>query len=179
MRKRWRVGLCGCAAAVAIEKATPNYPTLGKIDRKDPRFDKLVPKDAQIEVLAAGFKWSEGPLWIKDGGYLLFSDIPRNSVMKWKEGEGVSLLLKPSGYTGVVDYGNEPGSNGLTLDRQGRIHVLRARRSARFAIGERRRQEDARRQLSRQAAQQPQRSGLQIERRSVLHRSALRAAQEV
>ena len=41
--------------------------------------------------------------------------------MKWKEGEGVSLFMKPSGYTGVVDYMPEPGSNGLTVDPQGRV----------------------------------------------------------
>lgn len=99
----------------------PSYPAFGAIVRKDPQLDKLVPKDAQMEQLADGFDWSEGPTWVKDGGYLLFSDIPRNSVMKWKEGEGVSLFMKPSGYTGVVDYMPEPGSNGLTVDPQGRV----------------------------------------------------------
>jgi gluconolactonase len=54
-------------------------------------------------------------------GYLLFSDIPRNSIMKWVEGKGVSLFLKPAGYTGQVEYGNEPGSNGLLLDTQGQL----------------------------------------------------------
>ena len=98
-----------------------NYPTLGKIVRNDPRLDALVAPDARLEVLASGFAWSEGPVWIKDGGYLLFSDIPRNSVMKWREGEGISLFMKPSGYTGVADYGREPGSNGLALDLQGRL----------------------------------------------------------
>ncbi len=97
------------------------YPSFGKIERKDPRFDKLVPKAAHMEQLAEGFEWSEGPVWIKDGGYLLFSDIPRNSVMKWRDGEGIKLFMKRSGYTGVVDYGREPGSNGLTLDPQGRV----------------------------------------------------------
>lgn len=106
----------------AVAQDSTNYPVLGKIVRLDPRFDKLIPKDAKIEVLSSGFVWSEGPVWIKeDGGYLLFSDIPRNSVMKWKEGVGVSLFLKPSGYTGVADYGGEPGSNGLLLDPQGRL----------------------------------------------------------
>ncbi|UCF16881.1 MAG: SMP-30/gluconolactonase/LRE family protein, partial [Phycisphaerales bacterium] len=97
--------------------------TIGKIVRFDDRANELIPLDAQIELLASGFDWSEGPLWIPDsaGGYLLFSDIPRNSVMKWKQGEGISLFMKPSGYTGVTDYGREPGSNGLTLDLQGRI----------------------------------------------------------
>jgi gluconolactonase len=101
--------------------AAENYMTVGKITRLDPRFDKLVPASAGIELLSGGFLWSEGPIWVADGGYLLFSDIPRNSIMKWREGEGISLYMKPSGYTGVVDYGAEPGSNGLTLDRQGRL----------------------------------------------------------
>ena len=100
---------------------TRNFPTIGKIHRLDPRLDMLLAPDARIEVIASGFDWSEGPLWIKDGGYLIFSDIPRNTVMKWKEGEGVSLYIKPSGFTGIGDYGREPGSNGLTLDLQGRL----------------------------------------------------------
>ena len=105
--------------ALGAEKS--KFPSFGKIERKDPRFDGIVPKDAHMEQLADGFDWSEGPVWIKDGGYLLFSDIPRNSVMKWKEGDGISLFMKPSGYTGVADYGKEPGSNGLLLDPQGRV----------------------------------------------------------
>lgn len=95
--------------------------TLGKVVRLDPKLDELIPADAKIEVLAKGFTWTEGPLWVKDGGYLLFSDIPRNSVFKWKEGEGVSLFLHPSGYTGRVYYGLEPGCNGLMLDPKGRL----------------------------------------------------------
>jgi len=98
-------------------------PTIGRIVRYEDRVNGLIPRDAAIELLASGFEWSEGPLWIQNtgGGYLLFSDIPRNAVMKWEEGEGISLFMKPSGYTGVTDYGREPGSNGLALDLQGRI----------------------------------------------------------
>ena len=114
----------------AQEKRT--YPILGTIERLDPRFDQLVPHDAVLEKLAEGFKWSEGPVWIgragenghprsAAGGYLLFSDIPNNSVMKWKEGEGISLFLKPSGYTGTTPRGGELGSNALTLDAAGRL----------------------------------------------------------
>jgi len=97
--------------------------TLGTIERLDPAFDKLVPENAGIEVLAHGFTWTEGPVWVPQdgGGYLLFSDIPRNSVFKWKDGEGISLFLRPSGYTGHAFYGREPGSNGLLLDPQGRL----------------------------------------------------------
>jgi len=108
---------------IAIPQESAPHSTIGEIVIFEDAMSKFVAPNAQIELLAAGFEWSEGPLWMKDanGGYLLFSDIPRNSIMKWKEGEGISLFMKPSGYTGITDYGREPGSNGLTLDRQGRM----------------------------------------------------------
>lgn len=95
------------------------------IERKDPRFDKLIPKDAKLETLSGGYAWTEGPVWVKkDGGYLLFSDIPNNSVFKWQEGKGASLFLKPSGYTGTRADLKEPGSNGLLLDPEGRLVLM-------------------------------------------------------
>ncbi|HUS05148.1 MAG TPA: SMP-30/gluconolactonase/LRE family protein [Bryobacteraceae bacterium] len=112
--------LAGLLFTTALLPGQP-MKTLGKIIREDPRLDKLIAKDAKIEVLASGFEWAEGPIWIKDGAYLLFSDIPKNSVMKWKQGSAVSVFMKPSGFTGVGDYGREPGSNGLTLDAKGRL----------------------------------------------------------
>lgn len=106
-----------CAAA---DKKT--YPSMGTIERDDPAFDKLVPRDAVLEKLADGFAWSEGPVWVpRDGGYLLFSDIPNNSIFKWTEAGGISLFMKPSGYTGSKPRGGEPGSNALVLDPQGRL----------------------------------------------------------
>jgi len=105
--------------ASGAEKKT--YPTIGTIERLDPRFDKLVPRDAVLEKLAEGFKWSEGPVWVREGGYLLFSDIPNNAVMKWQEGEGTGVFLRPSGYTGTAPRGGEQGCNGLTLDAAGRL----------------------------------------------------------
>jgi gluconolactonase len=112
------IALAVSSSSNAAEKP---YPKFGNIVRKDPRLDKLIPEGASMEQLAEGFDWSEGVAWIADGGHVLFSDIPRNSVMKWKDGEGVSLWMKPSGYTGVVDYLPEPGSNGLNVDPQGRV----------------------------------------------------------
>ena len=109
------------AACLAVAQDTTNFPVLGRIVRLDPRLDQLLAADAKLEVVSCCFDWSEGPTWDRKGGFLLFSDIPRNSVMKWKEGEGVSLFLKPSGYTGAVPYGREPGSNGLLMDAQGRL----------------------------------------------------------
>ena len=90
--------------------------------RLDPRFDKLVPLNVKIEKIAGGHKWVEGPVWNRKEGYLLFSDIPNNSIYKWQEGKGESLFLKPSGYTGKAPFeGPEPGSNGLTYDPDGRL----------------------------------------------------------
>jgi len=100
---------------------TTNYPTIGKVVRLDPAMDDLVPKGAKIEVVADGFEWSEGAVWNRADKSVLFSDIPRNSVMRWVEGSGVTLFLKPAGYTGATDYGKEPGSNGLAFDSEGRL----------------------------------------------------------
>lgn len=100
---------------------TTNFPALGQIIRHDAKLDAIIAPGAKLDVLASGFDWSEGPVWLPKEKALLFSDIPRNSVMIWREGVGVSLWMKPSGFTGVGDYGKEPGSNGLTLDPQGRV----------------------------------------------------------
>ena len=103
---------------VGLSQSTP-YPTIGRVVRADPRFDKLVPNNAKIEVLSSGFVWAEGPIWVKSGNYLLFSDVPQNTIYKWTDKEGLSTFMKPSGYTGVLPYGDEPGSNGLTIDPKG------------------------------------------------------------
>ena len=109
-------------AALAAPAQEKKPVTVGSFDRKDPKFDELIPKDAVIEVLAGGLKWSEGPVWIKDGGYLLFSDIPNNMVYKWSPKEGLKEFLKPSGYTGKDPFTcDEPGSNGLALDKAGKL----------------------------------------------------------
>jgi gluconolactonase len=94
---------------------------IGQIARLDPALDNLIAKNAKIEVIGDGFLWSEGPVWIKNGGYLLFSDVPANTIYKWKEGEKITEFLKPSGYTGIMPYGDEPGSNGLIINNLGQL----------------------------------------------------------
>ena len=106
---------------MANAQRTTNFASIGKIHRDDPRLDQLLAPDAKIEVLATGFLWAEGPVWDSRANALLFCDIPRNSVMKWQPETGAVVYLKPSGYTGVGDYSKEPGSNGLTLDSEGRL----------------------------------------------------------
>lgn len=109
-------------AQTATKKAEGKYPTLGTIDRKDPRLDALIPKDARVERIAEGFDWSEGPVW--DGKRLLFSDVPMNTVYQWSESGGLAEFLRPSGYTGLTPRGGEPGSNGLTMDRSGNLVLM-------------------------------------------------------
>ena len=107
------------SAAVA-DDPTPR-PVMGEIIRLDPLFDTLVPPGARLEVLASGLDWSEGPVWSTALGGVLFSDVPQNTVFLWKEGQGLSPFLKPSGYTGPLDYSRESGSNGLAIDLSGRL----------------------------------------------------------
>jgi gluconolactonase len=99
--------------------------TIGSIERLDGAMDKLLPTDAKIEVLADGFDWTEGPCWVKDGGFLVFSDIPPNKIFKWDPKSGATSLFRERvGYTGkepFVSETPEPGTNGITLDSQGRL----------------------------------------------------------
>lgn len=94
---------------------------MGEVVRVDPALDALLDPKAKLEVLASGRDWSEGPVWSKELGAVLFSDVPLNHVLKWKEGEGLSEYLKPSGYTGHLPYSTEPGSNGLTMNARGEL----------------------------------------------------------
>ncbi|MEC8493882.1 MAG: hypothetical protein VXZ39_03095, partial [Planctomycetota bacterium] len=110
----------GCASSDVLG-------TLGSVDRRDPALDRLVPHGAECEVLAQGFDWSEGPVWVGgEDGYLLFSDIPPNRVWKWEPGGGASVYLDRSGYLDPIPRPgyvapDEPGSNGLLLDAEGRL----------------------------------------------------------
>jgi gluconolactonase len=108
-------------AAESIRSLETPYPTMGSIERLDPALDQLLAADAQIEKLAEGFNWSEGPVWVPAAGHLLFSDVPENVVYRWREGEGVSVFLTPSGFTGDHYDGRERGANGLALDAGGRL----------------------------------------------------------
>lgn len=111
----------GPVEATKQDPTTHVYPTMGSIERLDPAVDALLGSDARIEKLAGGFEWSEGPVWVARGKYLLFSDVPRNVVFLWKEGVPTTDYMIPSGYSGKKPRGGEPGSNGLTLDSQGRL----------------------------------------------------------
>lgn len=112
--------LTGLVIFSAASRADEPGNTLGSIERLDPRFDALVPADARVEILSSGYDWTEGPAWFpEEGGYLLFSDIPGNVIHRYREGHGVDVYLRPSGYTHEDPRGGEPGSNGLIRDPNG------------------------------------------------------------
>jgi gluconolactonase len=90
------------------------FPHIGRVRSESPAFDALIAPGTCIEKLAEGFTWTEGPVWVAAGGYLLFSDVPANKMYRWSEADGVSVFLDPSGYDGPEPSGfREPGSNGL------------------------------------------------------------------
>ena len=108
-----------CSALVAQEEGVK---TLGSIELLDAGLDALLDVDADIEVLGEGHDWTEGPVWVKEGGYVLFSDIHRNQILKWKAGEGESVFRERGGYTGEEPFaGGEPGTNWLMMDAAGRL----------------------------------------------------------
>ena len=80
----------------------------------------IMDPSSEIVIIAEGYDWTEGPLWV-DGLGLLFSDIPPNKIYLWTEENGANLYLTPSGYTGAANRGGEVGSNGLLLDSEGNL----------------------------------------------------------
>ena len=125
----------GLAAILAVVASPQRVQAQGanEVVRLDPALDQIVSADTKVEKLAGGFGFLEGPVWVRHGGYLLFSDIPGNAINKWTPDGTVSALIKPSGFTGtdLTDVGGQNnngfavvtqiGSNGVTLDRRGRI----------------------------------------------------------
>jgi gluconolactonase len=93
----------------------------GNIESLDPSFNDIIADNAQPEVVAKGFDWSEGPVWVESQKMLLFSDVPQNVVYKWTEEKGKEEYLRPSGFTGTTTRSTEPGANGLIIDDQGRL----------------------------------------------------------
>ena len=98
------------------------YKTTGGIERLDPALDTIISINTKAEIIAEGFEWSEGPLWVESEQMLLFSDVPANTVYKWTEEHGTEIYLRPSGHTGTQpSQSKEPGSNGLLLDSHGNL----------------------------------------------------------
>ena len=118
---------------VWVRSATLDFYKPGRIGRQsevkadvrrlDPALEAIVPEGLSIEKLASGFIFTEGPVWVPDGS-LLFSDPNANTIYRWTPDGQVSVFRTKSGYSGVdvAEYG-QPGSNGITLDSEGRVTI--------------------------------------------------------
>lgn len=100
-----------------------DYPAVGGVERLQPALDELVPADAVVERLTEDvFQWSEGPVWVTEGQYVLFSDVPKNTAWMWSERDGLEIFFRPAS----LDDGREKdpsgqGSNGLMLSIEGNL----------------------------------------------------------
>ncbi|MEP9357982.1 SMP-30/gluconolactonase/LRE family protein [Sphingomonas sp. KR3-1] len=122
MMETTRRGLLAGMAALPFFPGVALGETVGGITRFDPALDALIDTKSPIDVIATGFKWAEGPTWVRKGGYLLFSDVPANVAWRWKAGEGAKPFLSPSGLAGPIPAGiREAGSNGMTVDASGAL----------------------------------------------------------
>ena len=92
--------------------------TGGRIERTASALDGIVAREPAIEKVATGFEFTEGPVWSREGNYLLFSDPNANNIYRWTPDGIVSVYRTKSEYAGL-DIGQylQPGSNGLTGDR--------------------------------------------------------------
>ena len=102
--------------APALSAAQPT----ASVEAASPAFLALVPKGEQVRVIANGVTWAEGPVWIRSGGYLLFSDVPKNRIYKWAPGKAASVFIEPSGPSDTQGL-REPGTNGLKPGPRGFI----------------------------------------------------------
>lgn len=93
---------------------------VGSIERLDAELDNILDQNTPIEILADGFTWSEGPVWVEEHNMLLFSDVPKNTIYKWTEAKGLETYLTPAGFTGD---GIAEGSNGLLLNEAGQLVI--------------------------------------------------------
>ena len=91
----WRRAATACALVLGLGVGSAQgqlHPKPGRepiISRLDPRFDALVPPAARLDRIVDDHGWVEGPVWVRDGGYLLFSDVVKNAIYRWKDGEAV------------------------------------------------------------------------------------------
>ena len=112
-----------CSAIFVFALATI-WSRAQEVQQLDPSLARIVPAHAALERVAGGFdKWTEGPVWTHQDS-LLFAEIPANNIVLWAPGQGAHVFMHPSGYNGAGAFkGPEPGSNGMTLDPDGRVSV--------------------------------------------------------
>jgi gluconolactonase len=100
--------------AAAVAGSAAPAPVVGSIEREKSGLNALIAPGTKVERMAHGLVWAEGPVWVKDGGYLLLSDVPQNVMYRWSSADGIAEFMRPSGLAGGdLSIFREPGSNGL------------------------------------------------------------------
>ena len=115
--------ICWAIAVTVVASARTQGVSSASVERLDPQLDAIVPVQETIEKVGGGFRWTEGPVWVS-AGFLLFSEIPSAVIEKWTPDGKVATYLGPAEFT-MRDAATaaEPGTNGLTLDKQGRLTI--------------------------------------------------------
>lgn len=110
-----------CTSSTQKNEDAKEQKHIGEIRIIDSALNNIISPDATIDILAEGFEWAEGPLWLPRQKKLIWSDVLVNTVYQWSENGGITEFLKPSGYTSDVPRGGEIGSNGLLLNPDGQL----------------------------------------------------------
>mgnify|MGYP003332735845 CR=1 FL=1 len=113
------ISVCFLILISHLVKAQINF--IGEIEKLNPDLDKYVGQSSKIEILAKGFEWSEGPVWVDKINSVLFSDVPENKIYRWNENDGLSVYIEPSGFSGKVPTSKKDGSNGLILNSENEL----------------------------------------------------------
>ena len=132
------LALLTLAAGPALAQGPQHLTTIGQVLRKQPGLDQVLAPDAKLEIISSGHAHVEGPLWVPDSSMLLFSDTKARTIYRWRADSGRTKFLQYTGYTGRLPYGDEPGSNGLSLDGRGNLIVCQHgdRRMASLPLGQ-------------------------------------------
>ena len=113
--------LFGVVAAAAAPVPVTAAPPSASVQASSPAMWQLVPRGEQVRAVADGITWAEGPVWVADGRYLLFSDVPKNRIYRWAPGDSApSVFMEPSGPADTKGL-REPGTNGLKAAARGFI----------------------------------------------------------
>jgi len=112
------------AAATAEHHVNQHSEHATSIEVFDDRALEVIDPKAKITIEGTGYSWSEGPVWVEDHNFLLFTDVPQNVVYKYTEKEGVTEYLRPSGATGLHEGDSQEGANGLLINAAGELVMM-------------------------------------------------------
>ncbi len=115
------LSFCIVITTIACKSNSSSYQIVGTMERYDSSINTIISENTKAEIIAEGFGWSEGALWVESHNMLLFSDVPQDTVYKWTEKNGLEIYLAPAGHNADIIPAGEKGSNGLLLDDNGNL----------------------------------------------------------